>query len=225
MNQVFASWSGGKDSCLACYRAAACGLKVSYLANMITEDGKRSWTHGQTPEILQVQARAIGIPLIQRRTTTANYEAEFKKMMLDLKQERIRGGVFGDIDLEEHRQWIERVCQEADIAPHLPLWGESQDKIMKEFIDLGFEAIVVAAKADLFNEEILGRVVDLDFIKYLEGLRETSDITLCGEAGEYHTLVIDGPLFRQRLEIRESQRVLRDGRWFLEILKAELKDK
>ena len=96
---------------------------------------------------------------------------------------------------------------------------------MSNFIDLGFEAIVVAAKANLFGEEILGRKVDLDFIKYLKELGKTEDVTLCGEAGEYHTLVIDGPLFQRRLEIVETRKVLREGTRFLEILNAKLDDK
>ena len=225
MDQVFTSWSGGKDSCFACYRAVASGLRVGYLANMITEDARRSWTHGQSAELLQVQAQAVGIPLVQRRTTMADYEAEFKNMVLALKREGVVGGVFGDIDLEEHRQWIERVCHEVDITPHLPLWGQSQSKIMRDFIDLGFEAVVVAAKADLFGEEWLGRKVDLDFIKHLGELRETKGITLCGEAGEYHTFVTDGPLFSQRIEILEANKVLREGHRFLEIVKCDIRSK
>ena len=223
MNQVFASWSGGKDSCLACYRALASGLKVNYLANMITEDGKRSWTHGQSSWLLEVQSRAVGVPLIQWRATMASYETEFRKMISNLKQEGIGGGVFGDIDLEEHREWVERVCQQAGITPHLPLWGDSQNNIMRSFVDSGFEAIVVVARADLFGEDILGRKVDLDFIKYLEKLGETKGVTPCGEAGEYHTLVIDGPMFRERVEILETRKILREKTWILEILQAGLK--
>ena len=104
MHQVFASWSGGKDICLACYLATINGLKVRYLANTVTEDGKRSCSHGLSAELLQVQSQAMGIPLVQRRTTRDNYEAEFKSMLCALKQEGIRGGVFGDIDFNEHRQ-------------------------------------------------------------------------------------------------------------------------
>jgi diphthine-ammonia ligase len=223
MSQVFTSWSGGKDCCLACYRASAGGLKVRYLANMVTEDGRRSWSHGLSPGLLQVQSQAIGIPLVTRPTTRDNYEAEFKAMLREFKQEGIDGGVFGDIDFNEHRQWIERVCQYADIVPHLPLWEQSQDKLLREFVDLGFEAVVVAAKADLFGEEVLGRKIDLDFINDLVKLRETEDITPCGEAGEYHTFVTNGPMFNQRVEILEANKVLREERWFLEILKSELK--
>jgi len=190
---------------------------------MITEDGKRSWTHGLSAELLQAQSQAIGIPLVQRRTTMANYEAEFKDMLLALKRDGVRGGVFGDIDLDEHRQWIDRVCHEVDITPYLPLWGGSQDKILRDFIDSGFEAVIVAAKADLFGEEWLGRKVDLDFIRYLDELRETKDITPCGEAGEYHTFVTDGPLFKKRIEILKTNKVLREGHWFLEILRWNLR--
>ena len=225
MQQVFASWSGGKDSCLACYRAIASGLKVRYLANTVTEDGKRSRSHGLPAEVLQVQSQAMGIPLVQRRTTWDNYEAEFKSMLRTFKQEGVNGGVFGDIDFEEHRQWVERVCQEVDIVPHLPLWGESQNKILRDFIDLGFEAVIIATKADLFGREWLGQRIDLNFIKHLDELRETKDITPCGEAGEYHTLVIDGPLFKKRMEILKTRKVFRDTRWFLDILDTELRTK
>ena len=225
MTQVFTSWSGGKDSCLACYRASASGLKVRYLANMVTEDGKRSWTHGLSSELLQVQSQAIGIPLIQRRTTMANYEAEFKNMLLTLKQEGVSGGVFGDIDLDEHRRWVERVCHEVGVTAYLPLWGQSQDKIMRDFIASGFEAMVISAKTDLFGEEWLGHKIDSEFLSHLSELKQTKDITLCGESGEYHTLVTDGPIFNQRVEILETNKVLREGHWFLDILKSELRSK
>ncbi len=225
MHQVFTSWSGGKDSCFACYQAAEGGLKVRYLLNMITEDGKRSWIHGLSTELLEVQSQAIGIPLVQRRSTMATYEADFKNAILALKKEGVGGGVFGDIDLDEHRQWVERICQQADITSHLPLWGLSQEEILRDFIGLGFEAIIVVVKADLFDEEWLGRKVDSDFLGYLSELRETEDITLCGEAGEYHTFVTDGPPFNKRIEILETNKVLREGYWFLDILKSELRAK
>ena len=225
MTQVFASWSGGKDSCLACYLAANSGLKVQYLANTVTEDGERSRSHGLSSEAMRIQSEAIGITLVQQPTTNNNYETEFKKMILNLKKEEISGGVFGDIDFNEHRHWIERVCQETGITPYLPLWGQSQEKIMRDFVDSGFEAIVVAARADLFNEEILGQKVDLNFIKQLEKLGKTKAITLCGEAGEYHTFVVDGPMFQKRIEILETRKTLKEGHRILEILNADLRTK
>lgn len=225
MSQVFASWSGGKDGCLACYRAVASGLKIRYLANMITEDGKRSRTHGLSTNIIQVQSQAIGIPLVQRQTSWDSYEAKFKDMLRAFKQEGITGGVFGDIDLNEHREWVERVCREVGITPHLPLWGERQDEILRDFVNSGFEAIVVATRADILGEEWLGRRIDLDFIDHLAELKKTKEITLCGEAGEYHTLVINGPLFRKKMELLETMNILKDEYWFLEILNIELRAK
>jgi diphthine-ammonia ligase len=225
MNLVFASWSGGKDCCLALHRAIASGLNVRYLANTITEDGKRSFSHGISAEVIRAQAQAIGIPLTQRPTSRETYEAEFINMLRAFKQEGIEGGVFGDIDFNEHREWIERVCRESGITPYLPLWLEKQDKLLSEFINAGFVAIVVAAKSDLFGEEVLGQTIDMAFVKYLRELGKTKKITPCGEAGEYHSLVIDGPIFKKRLEILESKKVARGERLFLEILSTELRDK
>ncbi len=192
---------------------------------MVTEDGKWSRSHGLTSEILQIQAKAMAIPLVQQRTSTANYEADFKKVIRNLKQEGISGGVFGDIDFNEHITWVERVCQESGITSHLPLYGLSQDRIMKDFINAGFEAIVVAAKAEFFGEEVLGMKIDSNFIKFLEPMVEGRVVTPCGEAGEYHTFVVDGPLFQKRVEVLKSQKTERDGHRFLEILKADLRDK
>lgn len=225
MSQVFISWSGGKDCCLAAYRAMAGGLDVRYLANTVTDDGQRSCSHGISSEVIRAQSRAIGIPLVQQHTTGETYEAEFIKMLRAFREEGIEGGVFGDIDFNPHREWIERVCRKADITPHLPLWHESQEQLLREFVALGFETIVIAARDDLFGEEVLGQKIDGDFIAHLEELGKTKEITPCGEAGEYHTLVIDGPIFQKRLEIVKSSNVLREGVRFLKILSTELKAK
>ncbi len=223
MSRVFASWSGGKDGCLALYRAINSGLDVRCLLNMVTEDGQRSRSHGISAAVIKKQAEALAIPISQRPTTSDNYEAVFIEALKEFKREGIDGGVFGDIDFNPHRDWIEKVCQPAGITPHLPLWQESQPTLMEEFIDAGFKAVVIAVKADLFGKEILGRIVDKQFITYLTGLGK--DITPCGEAGEYHTLVVDGPLFKKRLEIKRSRKVSRGEHHFLEILETGLKTK
>jgi len=225
LRKVFVSWSGGKESSLACYRARKAGLEVSYLANMVTEDGTRSRTHGLSARILKMQARAMGIPLVQRPATWQSYEAEFIKMVSEFKQEGIEGGVFGDIDLDEHREWVERVCREAGVTAHQPLWGESQDELLRDFINSGFRAVIVAIRADMLGEEWLGRSIDMDFCTEIKELGKAKSITPCGEAGEYHTLVVDGPLFQKRMEITEARKVFRDKHWFLEIMNARLRAK
>ncbi len=222
MEKVFVSWSGGKDCCLALYRAINSGLDVRRLFNMVSEDGLVSRSHGLAARWLQMQSQALGIPLLQQTTTDPAYEARFKEALLALKQEGITSGVFGDIDFNPHREWIERVCSDAGIKPHLPLWLQDQGSLVREFIAAGFRAVVIATRADLLGEEWLGRYVDNGF---LADLAKLPGVTPCGEAGEYHTLVVDGPLFRKRLEIAKSHRVRREKGWFLEISECRLEDK
>jgi diphthine-ammonia ligase len=223
--QVFVSWSGGKDCSYARYLAEKSGLEVKYLLNMVSADGLLSWSHNVPTEILETQSRAMGVPLIQHRTTQAEYETEYKRAIAELKRQGVTGGVFGDIDFEPHREWVTRVCNEAGIEPILPLWGLAQDKIIEDFVTSGHKAKVVVTKAELMGEEWLGRTVNRSFIRDLNELSQTKNITLCGEAGEYHTLVIDGPQFKKKLVIQETSKNLREGYWFLDIKKYELKEK
>ncbi|MBN1366958.1 MAG: diphthine--ammonia ligase [Dehalococcoidales bacterium] len=223
--KVFVSWSGGKDCSYARYLAENSGLEVKYLLNMVSEDGKLSWSHNMPAEILEAQAQAMGVPLIMHRTDQANYEAEYKKAIGLLKKQGITGGVFGDIDFEPHREWVTRVCNDSGVEPMLPLWGLSQDKIMADFVATGHKAMVVVTKAELMGEEWLGRIVDESFIRDLSELRQMKNITACGEAGEYHSLVINGPLFKKKMVIQETSKSLREGYWLLDIKKYELKEK
>ncbi len=225
MYGVFVSWSGGKDGCLAAYRAQREGFQLRYLANMVTEDGKRSCSHGVAAYVIRSQAEALGIPLVQRRTTRPTYEAEFVSLLNGFRQEGIEGGIFGDIDFIEHRRWNERICAGAGLRAHLPLWQENQDRLIREFIDAGFKSVIVATRAEILGEEWLGRTIDYDFIRELEEMSQTTEVTPCGEAGEFHTLVVDGPLFRKRLEITAAEKVSRGEHRYLEIKELALKDR
>lgn len=215
--KAFASFSGGKESVLSCYRATKLGINISYLVNMTSCDGRYCRSHGISWEVLRIQAEGIGIPVIQGKTTWRDYEERFKRVISRMEKEGIRAGVFGDIDLQEHRCWVERVCSEVGIKPILPLWGEEREQILKEFIKVGFKAIIVATKADLLGKEWLGRRIDEEFLKDLK----TLGIDLCGEKGEYHTFVFDGPLFRKPMKIITGKRVLKRNHWFLEIVPKE----
>ena len=223
MEKVFVSWSGGKDCCLALYRAVKSGMDVRYLANMVTADGKRSCSHGMNASVIKKQAEALGIPIAQKPTTDSNYEEIFTETLKGFKKEGVIGGVFGDIDFNAHREWIERVCANAGVTPHLPLWLEDQSKLMDEFIAAGFKSIIVAVKSDLLGEEVLGRTIDKKFLAYIAGLNK--GITPCGEAGEFHSLVVDGPIFKRRVVIMESEKVTRGEHHFLDIKSLELKRK
>ena len=213
--KVFSSWSGGKDSSLACYKAVKDGFEVSHLLNFLSEDGKRERAHGTRPFLLQLQSEAIGIPIVQVNSSWEGYESKFKHKVEELKREGVKGGVFGDIDLIEHRKWVKRVCGDLEIEPIIPLWGLNPEDVLLEFIEEGFEAIVVATR---IKEEWLGRKIDRSFIKELKKF----DFNLSGESGEYHTFVTNGPIFKRRIRIRGWEREYREGSWFLDIKGGEL---
>ncbi|MCJ7605342.1 MAG: ATPase, partial [Dehalococcoidales bacterium] len=110
MTRVFASWSGGKDCCLAAYRAARSGLDIRYLANTVTADGRRSCSHGVSAAVIRRQAEALGITIMQQPTEDDDYRDRFVKMLEVFKEDGVEGGIFGDIDFTAHREWVESVC-------------------------------------------------------------------------------------------------------------------
>ena len=225
--QVVASWSGGKDSCLACYKAVVQGYEVSYLVNFISREFRRVSFHGTRARLIAKQAEAIGIPLAQYTVPPdmSLYEQRFKEAVSALKRSGVEGMVFGDIYLQEHRDWVERVCSELGITPILPLWDIASEHVLGEFIEAGFEAVVVSVNAGIFGEEWLGRRIDHSFLADLKRLSRGKEIDVCGEHGEYHTLVVDGPLFQERMQVTYGVKVQRDGYWLLDILRSSLKPK
>jgi uncharacterized protein (TIGR00290 family) len=220
MNSLSAisSWSVGKDSCLAYYKALKQGYDIKYILNFISREFKRCCFHGIEAELIKLQAELIGVPLIQKEVTAdmQEYEKEFKEAVSALKE--IKSMVFGDIYLLDHVNWVERVCQDLGINPVEPLWNNSPAKLIEEFVDLGFKAVVVSCQADKFGKDFVGREVDKNLIKELEA----RNICPCGENGEFHTLVVDGPIFKRKIEVLESEPVLKEGfwkYWFLDIKK------
>ena len=212
---AFCCWSGGKESALSFYRANKSGVNISYLVNMVSGNGKYSRTHGISTHYLKLQSEAMGIPIIQKKTSWQNYENNFKQVILDLKDKGLNLGIFGDIDLQEHRDWVEMVCRDAGIKPILPLWKEKREVLLKEFMRAGFKSVVVATQVRFLDSKWLGRHIDKEFIQDLKALKT---IDLCGEKGEYHTFVYDGPIFQNRIEFEQGSKTLRDKHWFLEIV-------
>ena len=227
MTRAISSWSGGKDSSFACYLAQRQGYDVTHLVNFISREFRRVSFHGTRAHLVSRQARAVGLSLAQYAVPPdmALYERAFKKAATALKRQGAEAMVFGDIYLDEHRDWVERVCDDIGLVPVLPLWGKDPEELLKEFIDAGFEAVVVSAKAEFFTEEWLGRRIDRGFLVDLKRLVKGKDVDVCGEKGEYHTVVVDGPLFRERLEITRGDRVQRDGYWFLDVPRCRARPK
>jgi diphthine-ammonia ligase len=221
--KVACCWSGGKDSCYACWKAIAQGYDMRYLVNFVTSAGfGKNAFHGVKREVVRMQSEATGVPIIQRDTTWERYEQTFREVMTRLREEGIEGLVTGDMDVEEHRTWTENMCSEFGLKALLPLWKIDRDEMLKGFIDDGFETVIVCLKADATDARWLGRTIDLGFMAELQDYGRSHSFDICGENGEYHTFVIDGPSFHKHISITPGEKIFSEGYWFQDIIKAEL---
>ena len=204
-----ASWSCGKDSCFACYRAIKNGMKVSRLVHF----DRLFNLHGVSAEMIKQQAELAGIPLVQKKVEQENFEHEFKKTVGACAKNGTQGVVFGDICLEPHKEWVDRVCGELGLEAVEPLWGIKTENIIREFFQEGFETIIVSGNQNLIDKRFIGRKMDGEFIEHLK----SKNLDVCGENGEFHTFVTSGPLFRGRIEIADADVTSRQGFWFLDV--------
>ena len=211
--EFFCSWSGGKDSCLALYRAISSGARPRCLLTILAEDGRRTMSHWLPVEFIEAQAQSLGVPLVTRSATWESYEAAFSDALAEIAAGGTKDGVFGDIDIAEHREWVERVCGSAGIAAHEPLWGGERSALLDEFIGAGFKAKIVAVRDDILGREFLGKEIDRPAI---EGIA-AAGADLSGERGEYHTAVTDGPIFAFPLRIEAAAEHARNGYRFLDV--------
>jgi len=220
--KVISSWSGGKDGCLALYRVLKQGYSVKTLLNFISKGSRRGCFHGLEGPLLKLQADLLGMPLVQWEVSPdmQKYEEEFKAAVRELRGSDTSHMVFGDIYLLDHQSWVERVCSEINITPLEPLWNNPVDDLIGEFCDAGFKAVIVSCRSELMGKEYLGRYVDRELAEELKA----KGICPCGEKGEYHTLVVDGPIFRRPLRILRAEPVLKESfwkHWFLDIQQFE----
>jgi diphthine-ammonia ligase len=221
--KVVAAWSGGKDSCFACYKAIQEGYDVSHLLTMMSDPSKSNF-HMISSKLLDAQSQATGIPIVKYETTTDTYEQEFKKTLLRMKTKGMEGVVTGDVyDVALHEEgWLDRICKEVGLKPVKPLWHRDTQQILNEFINEGFKATVVKVKTDLLGMEWLGRQVNKEFF---DDLLKLDTVDPCGEGGEFHTFVTDGPLFKKRIEILEGKKKTLNGYGHLEIKSFQITPK
>jgi diphthine-ammonia ligase len=214
------SWSGGKDSCMALYEARRSGHKVTHLVNFISNDDKRVRFHGTNADLIKQQGTAIGIPVVQYETSWDDYERDFKAGVRGLLPTGVKGMIFGDIYLDVHKEWVDRVCGEIGIEAVEPLWGRPTAELLDQFIELGFEAVIVGLNSKQVDEKWVGRYVDSAFRDYLK----QNNIDPCGENGEYHTVVINGPLFTRRLLLSTGGVISKNEYRLLDITDVRLGD-
>ncbi|WP_102691680.1 Dph6-related ATP pyrophosphatase [Rummeliibacillus pycnus] len=207
-HKFIASFSGGKDSVLALYKAANAGEAIGLIV-MLEDEGKRSRSHGMSLEFIRAQANSIGLPVYTAAASWADYEKVFMRLLDKAKSQGAEVLVTGDLDMPAHGCWHEKVTKNAGLKLGMPLWEMNHSEAVKEFINLGFVTIIVTVNLSLgMREDDLGRTLTHEFVKELEA----RGIDPCGEGGEFHTTVIDGPIFKRPIPIRKCE-IIKDGEY------------
>ncbi|MEH7747663.1 diphthine--ammonia ligase [Neobacillus drentensis] len=203
-NRIALSWSGGKDCCMALDTLISQGFEVVCLVTTVPTELGRTFGHGERTEMIKLQGEALNIPVHFIECTYENYTSQFVNAVEYLKNQlNVTGIAYGDLYLDEHREWGEKVAAAADVEALYPLWMKKEEALpsLGKFVQSGYEAIVIRVREDVLNDTWLGRIVDESF------LRDVQQTTICpmGEAGEYHTFVYDGPLFLRRIQLEQGE--------------------
>ncbi|MCU4377048.1 Dph6-related ATP pyrophosphatase [Acinetobacter haemolyticus] len=205
------SFSGGKDSSLALYHAMQTGTVIGLIV-MLEEQGQRSRSHAMPLDIIHAQANAIGLPVFMASSSWADYETKFITLLEQAKQQNAEVLVTGDLDMPEHGCWHDRVTQQVGLKLGMPLWLRPHREVVEEFINLGFQSVIVTVNLKLgMKIEDLGKTLTLEYIQELEN----RGIDPCGEGGEFHTTVIDGPIFNKAIPVRRGDIVYHEEYAFL----------
>jgi ABC transporter with metal-binding/Fe-S-binding domain ATP-binding protein len=201
--RVAVLFSSGKDSCFACYKAMK-EHEVVCLITLISKNPESYMFHTPNIHLTKAQAKAIGLPLVEIETE-GKKEEELKDLRkaIEIAREKfkIEGVVTGAVQSNYQMTRIQRICGELGLKCFNPLWQVNQKEYMREFLSLGFKAIISGVFSYPFDESWLGRPMDEKTIEELVKLSEQFGITLVGEGGEFESLVLDGPIFKKRIEI------------------------
>lgn len=209
------SYSGGKDSAFALYRMLQKGHQCVGLLVMMNTDMERSWFHGIAIELLEEIAEALELPLYPCYSKGDTYHLQMENLLKDLQGQGVEACVFGDIDIEEHRTWCEARCNQVGMQAIFPLWQENRRKIVEESIALGFVSIIKCIQHTQLPTSLLGKALDMRMLDVFD----QSGIDVCGEAGEYHTVSIDGPCFKHCVDIELKDQLSFGTRTVIDIRK------
>ncbi len=210
---IFA-WSGGKDSAMALYELQMThSYEISVLLTTITEDYDRVSMHGVPRILLEQQADSLGLPLeevfISKTTSNEEYENKMQVVLEKYQTSGVSSVVFGDIFLEELRRYRENNLLKIGMKSVFPIWKRETTELAHAFIDLGFKAIITCVDSNFLDDKYVGRVFNGQFLSELP-----STIDPCGENGEFHSFVYDGPIFRKSVSHKTGDIILRDNRFF-----------
>lgn len=195
------SYSCGKDSTLALHKMLADGHQAVALIVMCNPDADRSYFHGADYQMLEEYSKALDIPLLLTPTKGEEYHLNMEESLRKAMTMGAEAACFGDIDIEGNRAWCEKRCKNVNIKAVFPLWHRDRAENVYELIDLGYKCVIKALKNNLIPRELLGRILDLEAVEVMK----KSGIDICGENGEYHTLAVDGPIFKHPLPYKLNE--------------------
>lgn len=210
MKKAYFNWSSGKDAMLALDKTLSLNeYNVTKLVTSVNTDFNRVSMHGLSIDLLEKQAEALNIPLetieLSGDVSLKEYDAQMKITMKNLVSEGYEYAFFGDIFLEDLRKYREDKLAEVGVKAVFPLWKQNTKELLLEFLDKGYKAITVCVNAKLLDASFCGRIVDVSFIKDLP-----DDVDVCGENGEFHTFVFDGPIFTKPIDFTIGEKVLKN---------------
>jgi uncharacterized protein (TIGR00290 family) len=220
MIPVLMSWSGGKDSCVALHELQRSGdYEVAGLMTTVTRDYDRISMHGVRRSLLARQAQSLGLPLhevfIPAGATNDDYEAAMAEALVEVRGRGVKTMAFGDLYLEDIRAYRDRMMAENGMDAVYPVWGRDTRAFVRDFIEAGFKAVIVCVDTAQLDAAFAGRIIDPDLVADLP-----PGIDPCGENGEFHTFVYDGPNFARPIDIVIGERVTREGFCFRDLAPA-----
>ena len=217
IDPVLFCWSGGKDSAMSLHALRQLrDLRVAALLTTVTEGYERISMHGVRRALLLRQAQDIGLPLqevrIPPQCVNPIYEARMREALLLQKENGVRRVAFGDIFLQDLREYRERNLAQVEMKAIFPIWKRDTRELAQEFCAMGFRAVAVCIDSKKLSREFAGREVDESFFSDLP-----AGVDPCGENGEFHTFVYEGPIFSDAIAIERGEVVERDGFYFCDL--------
>jgi uncharacterized protein (TIGR00290 family) len=217
MIPILMSWSGGKDSCVALHELQRSGsYEIAALLTTVTLDYDRISMHGVRRELLVRQAEALGAPLhevfIPANASNADYEAAMAEALAVHRVQGVGTVAFGDLFLADIRAYRDRMMAENEMRALYPVWGRDTRAFISEFIDAGFKAVIVCVDLAVLDASFAGRAINAELLSALP-----PGVDPCGENGEFHTFVFDGPNFSQAVDISIGERVTRGAFCFCDL--------
>lgn len=209
-HKTYFNWSSGKDSAMALFELLqGKTYDVTQLITTVNRHHDRVTMHGLRKELLLSQTKSLGIEAsiieLPEQPSMAIYEKTMLETVLKLKSEGYTHSAFGDIFLEDLRDYRDKQLQAHDIKTVYPLWKKDTTTLLHRFLDLGFKTVIVAASAKYFNDDFVGTTIDKDFIKHLP-----KGVDPCGENGEFHTFCYDGPIFKHPIDFSIGEKMYRE---------------